>query len=78
MADDADRARIAGLEVAVAELREEVERLRKARARSMRETFTCPMCGNTKILHFTRIKDLAHNGMVDLALQKQFSVCAAV
>lgn len=70
----ADDARIRALETAVTELRDEIDRLRKGRNHSMRATHSCPACGGTRILHFTRIKDLAHNQMVDLALQKQFSV----
>jgi hypothetical protein len=72
MTDDADRARIAALETTVAELRDELERLRAPR-RSMRETYRCSSCGGTKVLHFAHVKDLAHNGMVDLALQKYYS-----
>jgi len=67
-----DDARFAALEATVTELREELTRLRAPR-RSMRETYRCSSCGGTKILHFTHVKDMAHNGMVDLALQKQFS-----
>ena len=73
MTDPADRERITMLEAALADLRQELEQLRTTRSRSMRETLCCPVCGNTKILHFPRIKDVAHNSMVDLALQKEFS-----
>jgi hypothetical protein len=69
----ADDARIAALETAVSELRQELDLLRKGRTRSMRETYRCPACGGAKILHFTRIKELSHGGMIDLALQKQWS-----
>lgn len=69
-----DDSRITALETAIAELRDEVERLRAGRNRSMRDTLQCPVCGTTRILHFTRIKDLGHNEMVDLALQKQYSL----
>ncbi len=68
-----DDARIAALETALIELREEVELLREGRTRLMRETHRCPACGGTKILHFTRIREIAHSGMVDLALQKFWS-----
>ncbi|MEO7097220.1 MAG: hypothetical protein ABI175_28425, partial [Polyangiales bacterium] len=68
-----DDARIAALETTVAELREELERMRRTPHRSMRETYRCSRCGGTKVLHFAHVKDLAHNGMVDLALQKDFS-----
>lgn len=73
MTDDADRARIAVLEATVGELRDELERLRTTPRRSMRQTYRCSACGGTKVLHFTHVKDVAHNSMVDLALQKQFS-----
>ncbi len=73
MTDDADRARIAALEATVGELRDELERLRTTPRRSMRETFRCAACGGTKVLHFTHVKDVAHNGMVDFSLQKHFS-----
>ncbi len=74
----ADDPRITALETAVAELRDEVERLRAGRNRSMRDTLQCPACGSTRILHFTRIKDLGHNQMVDLALQRQYSIWRGV
>jgi hypothetical protein len=73
MTDDADRARIAVLEAMVAELRDQLARLLATPRRAMRETYRCSACSGTKILHFARIKDMAHNGMVDLALQKQYS-----
>jgi hypothetical protein len=72
MTDDADRARIAALEATVSDLRDELQRMRTPR-RSMRETYRCSACGGTKVLHFAHVKDLAHNGMIDLALQKEFS-----
>ena len=40
----------------------------------MRETYRCSACGGTKILHFAHVKDMAHNGMVDLSLQKVYSI----
>lgn len=73
MTDPADRERISTLEAALADLRQELEQLRTTRARSMRETLCCPVCGNTKILHFPRIKDLAHDSLIDLALQREYS-----
>jgi hypothetical protein len=72
MTDDVDRARIAALEATVGELRDELHRLRTTPRRAMRETYRCSSCGGTKIIHFTRIKELAQDGMVDLALQKQY------
>ena len=73
MTDDADRARIAALEATVGELRDELQRLRTTSRRAMRETYRCSSCGGTKVLHFAHVKDMAHNGMVDLALQKESS-----
>lgn len=72
MTDDADRTRITALEAIVADLQGELDRLRTPR-RAMRETYRCPSCGGTRILHFAHVKDMAHNGMVDLSLQKEYS-----
>src|SRR4249919_3296077 len=72
MADDANQ-RIAALEAAVLELRQELAQRREPRARSMRQTHRCPVCGGGRLLHFRRIHEMAHGGMIDLALQKQFS-----
>ncbi len=69
-----DDARLAALEATVAELKGELEQLRRTPRRSMRETYRCSACGGTQILHFAHLKDVAHNGMVDLSLQKQFSI----
>lgn len=76
MTDDADRARLAALEATVAELRDELGRLRlhTTARRGMRETYRCSACGGTKILHFAHIKEMAHSGMVDLVLQKEASL----
>lgn len=68
-----EAGRIAALEAAVAELRDEVERLRRGRTHSMQQTHRCPVCGGTRLFHFKRIKDLGHNQMIDLALQKDYS-----
>lgn len=73
MTDDADRARIAALEALVGELHAELARVRTMQRRSMRETYRCSSCGGTTILHFRHVQDMAHNGMVDLALQKEYS-----
>ncbi|MBA3842546.1 MAG: hypothetical protein H0X39_07985, partial [Actinobacteria bacterium] len=51
-----------------------LQRLRTTPRRGMRETYRCSACGGTKILHFAHIKDMAHDGMVDLALQKEVSM----
>jgi hypothetical protein len=70
----ADQAsRIAALEAAVADLREELDRVRRSRVRSMRDTHRCPVCGGTKILHFRNVHDVAQNQMVSFALQKRYS-----
>jgi len=65
--------RIAALEAAVDDLRREVDRLKRTRGRSMRETHRCPACGGGRVLRFREIKDLAHAGTVDLSLQKEYS-----
>jgi hypothetical protein len=77
MADDAN-ARITALEARLAELMDEVDRLRAGRSRSMRETYRCPCCGGTKILHFKNVKDIGQRGLYDLALQKRHSVWSGV
>jgi len=41
---------------------------------SMRATGRCPACNGRRLLHFKRIKDVAHNGTVDMSLQKDYSV----
>jgi hypothetical protein len=66
-------SRIAALEAAVADLRDELKRVRNSRRRSMRDTHRCPMCGATRILHFRNVRDVAQNQMVSFALQKQYS-----
>jgi hypothetical protein len=73
MADDTDQ-RIAVLEAALAEVRLELHRLREPRRTgSMHQTHQCPVCGGTRLLHFRKIQEMTHGGMVDLSLQKEFS-----
>lgn len=71
---DADRdARIAALETLVANMQGELARLRRPRIRSMRSTGRCPSCDGRRLLHFNRIKDVAHGSALDLSLQKDYS-----
>lgn len=68
---DADRdARIHALEARVAELDAQ---LRRPRMTSMRATGRCPACSGQRVLHFRKIKDVAHGGVHDLSLQKDYS-----
>jgi hypothetical protein len=67
-----DSDRIIQLTAAVAELQDEVARLRARR--TMRQSHSCPACGGTRVIHFKQVKEMAHNSMVELALQKSHSV----
>src|SRR5262249_52010297 len=67
--------RIAKLEAVVEELSVALERSSpQPKIHSMRHTHRCPSCNGGKLLHFRRVQDVAHNGMVDLALQKNYSM----
>ena len=67
-------SRITELEKAVAELREELDRLRTGqRGSSMRQTWCCPACGGKQLFHFRHITELTRNGVVELTLQKEYS-----
>ena len=62
-------ARLAALELAVTELREELARER-SRIRTMRQTHQCPSCGSKRIVYFLRINESANtmDGVLPLGL----------
>lgn len=55
----------------MADLRDELERVRRTRVRAMRDTHQCPVCGGTRILHFRHVGDTSHTSVVDFTLQKK-------
>jgi hypothetical protein len=61
--------RIASLEAAVASLREQLENIRQNPSPSMRAG-RCPSCRGDRILHFRKIREQTHGGLVDLSLQQ--------
>ena len=63
--------RVAGLELAVRELRAELDRER-TRIRTMRQTLRCPSCGHRRILHFRRINEVTDTGVLPLSLTTQY------
>lgn len=65
-------ARLVALELAVTELRSQLERER-TRIRTMRQTLQCPSCGGRRILHFRRIHEVGNAGVVPLSLNTKYS-----
>lgn len=64
--------RVVALELAVAELRAELDAAR-TRIRTMRQTLQCPSCGGRRILHFLRIHESNDQGLTPLSLTTRFS-----
>jgi hypothetical protein len=74
MTDAEHEARYTQLESALAELRAELEQLRRPRISSMRSTGRCPSCHGRRLIHFKRVKDVAGDTTtVDLSLQKNIT-----
>jgi hypothetical protein len=65
-------ARLAALEAQVAAMRAALELA--GRGRTMRQTHRCPACGHGRVLHFRTIRDVGHNQLHLLTLQKERSV----
>jgi hypothetical protein len=65
--------KLIALEAAVAELRRELDELRRTRHRTMRDTHRCPACGGTPVLRFQRVKDVGYGELHDLSLHKERS-----
>jgi hypothetical protein len=65
-------ARLAALELAVDELRKQLEHER-ARIRTMRMTHMCPACQGKRILRFRRINEAGGKGLVPLSLDTKHS-----
>ena len=65
-------ARLAALELAITELRAQLDHER-TRIRTMRLTHRCPACGGKHLLHFRRIDEAGGRGLVPLALDNKFS-----
>jgi hypothetical protein len=66
-------ARLAALELAVTELRTQLDHER-TRIRTMQRTHTCPSCGGTRILHFRRVEEVGDAGPVPLSLDNRYSM----
>lgn len=64
--------RLMALELAVSELRAELDAAR-TRIRTMRQTLTCPSCGGRRILHFRYINESNALGLTPLSLTTQYS-----
>src|SRR5688572_2430098 len=66
-------ARLAALELAVNELRSQLDQAR-TRIRTMRQTFQCPSCGGKRVLHFRRVNESGVKGLTPLSLNTQYSI----
>ena len=72
------KAQVDRQEATIAELRATVMGLRSQQCFSMKNTRMCPGCGARSLLHIRKLKDHAHHGSIDLAIDHETSVWTGV